>query len=530
MRNSLYSVTFDEALEAVGGQGRYQFQLLVLATAFSSAISATLKGLDFMMSDEARKEGFGEGNSWEFEPVRNLFFLGMAFGSLLFGLLVDLIGRRKCLQIAVFLAMVSTAIISASLNTLTILLMAPLSGCSVIGSLVSMLLAVVEVTDSRYRLRSCTVVIRVIVTGYSVLGLVGVFLLKWRVLWMIAAVCWACCLPLTQYLLESPRYLAVVRGKYSQARVVLQQIAAINKKPAFNGMLEGEKVIGYQEPSAHEVPDSTVSNPEMSHKLAFSPITTGIVSVSQGETTHIKRYCYWDLALLGSLRGQCAGCGVLWVCLCCAQCSLVQENEILLQYGAAMVVIVGCWLLLLLAQRIGRLHTLLLAFIFTGISALTGLILANSACHSPLICKLHTVFSASASFAALIGAISAQFIFLLYTIEWFPSAIRSLILATTLTLWASINSLFPLIQSLLVHFELNSVLLSSLALLCACPLLCLLKETLGEDLSDYVQEEQEEMKKPADLSQIEVRNPSPSGTPQRLGNPFSFEPINEEHF
>jgi len=529
MRNSLYSVAFDEALEAVGGHDRYQFQLLLLALVFSSAIGATLQSLDFMTLDEAQKEGFGEGNPWEFEPVKDLFFLGMACGALLFGVLVDLMGRRKCLQITVFLAMVSSAVISASLDSILLFLFAPLSGCSVAGSLLSMVLAVVEVTDSLYRLRTFAVVIRAVVVSYSVLGLVGLLLLKWRVLWMVAALFWACCLPLTQYLLESPRYLAVVIGKYSQARVVLQEIAAINQKPAFNGMLEGEKVIGYQEPSAQEVPDSTVSNPDVSRKLAFSPITTGIVSVSQGETTHVKRYFYWDLAVLGSVRAHCGGCGVLWVCLTCAQCSLVQGNERLLEYGAAVGVVVGCWGLLLLAQRIGRVHTMLLAFIFTGISALTGLILTNSACHSPLICKLHTVFSISASFAALIGAFSAQCIFLLYTIERFPSAIRSLILATALALWAAINSLFPFVQSLLVNFGLNAVLLSSLVLLCACPLLCLLRETLGEDLSDYVQEEQEEMKKPADLSQIEVRNPSPLGTPQRQGNPFSFEPINEEH-
>ena len=529
MRNSLYSVTLDEALEVVGGHHPYQLQLITQATLFSAAIGITLKSVDFMTSKEAEMNSFGKGNEGEFGPVKELFSLGITLGAVLFGVLVDLIGRRKSLQIAVFLAMISTAVTSASLSSAFLYLSTPLCGFTTAGVFLSTLLSMVEVTDSHYRLRSPAVAVTAIIISYSGLSLLAVFLLQWRTLWMIAAVSWACCLPLTQNVLESPRYLAVIIGKYSQTRAILQEITTINHKSRFTGMLEGEKVIGYQEPSAQDAPENTVSNPDTSNKLAFAPITAGIVSVSQAENTHIKRYFYWHLVLLASLRGNFVGCAVVWMCLSFAECSLVKENERIIEYGGAAGATIGIWLLLLLAQRLGRLHTLLITFIFTGISSLTGLILANHVCSSLITCTLNAIISSSALFVALTGAISAQCILLLYTTERFPSAIRSLILAFYMALWAAISFICPLFQSVLKKFELSPVLLSGLTLLCVCPLLCLLEETLGEEQSDYLQEEQEEMKKPADLSQIDVRNNSPLGTPERHGNPFSFEPINEEH-
>jgi len=36
-------------------------------------------------------------------------------------------------------------------------------------------------------------------------------------------------------------------GKFHEARKALRHIAAVNKKPYFRGMLEGETLIGYAE-------------------------------------------------------------------------------------------------------------------------------------------------------------------------------------------------------------------------------------------------------------------------------------------
>ena len=520
MRNSIYAVTVDEALETVGGEHDYQLQVVTVGAVVTVAVGGTLRAVEYMNSDQTLAERFVEETEGTIGPVIWPFFLGLTLGSIFFGIFVDLIGRRKSLQVTCFGMLLGSTTASASLNNYFLYVSVPLCGFCLAGVFLSMLLTVVEVTLGKYRVRSPVILLSAVLAGYSASSFLSLFLPKWRLQWLLCAAMWACCQPLIQSLLESPRYLAAIRGKYGQARLILQHISEINRKSRFNDMLEGEKVIGYQEPSG---PDNLSSSPDVSSKFAFAPITAGITGVSQAELTHMKRYFYWHLLALNSVRGNFVGIWVMWVSVGFVQYTTVQGSERVLEYGGGVGVGVCLWLSLLVAQRLGRLQTLLITFITTSFTSIISSLLLSFTCQTPTICHLTAVLSYSITFISLAGIESAVCILLIYTLELFPSAVRSPCLSVYMTTCGLICLLFPFLTPSLQSIHFKPELLSGLVLLCMSPIICIFTDTLGEDQSDYVQEEQEEMKKPVDLSQVDIQR-----SPQPPGNPFPFEPINEE--
>jgi MFS family permease len=470
-------------------------------------------------------EGFGDGNAKEVKSAFGLILLGILIGALLFGLLLDYFGRKRCLFLSCFSLTVSTTVLSASVSNSFLYIALPLCGCALSGVCLSALLAMVEVTTGHYRVSSPAVLLSAVVSSYSGLGLVTTFAQQWRLLWMIAAVIWVCGYALAGNVLESPRYLAVVRGKYGQAREVLQKIAEINHNPAFVDMFEGEKVIGYIEGS-QKSPNKLPPSPE-SPRFSFSPITTGITSVSQAETIHIQRYFYWHLFYFRSLRSPFLSCLSLCTCLFLSQFSIISENQEIFNYGQALGIVLSLWLLLLLSQRIGRTYSLLVAVGVAGVCCLFGIVLTANTCQSTRICSINKVFATVVFSTGLASITSAHCILLIYTIELFPSAIRILCLAAVLACYGALALVYPFFQGLLAHTRIRPVLISCFSLLLAAAILCFLKDTLGEDTTDYLLEEQEEMGKPADLSQIEVRTLPTLSSPKPT-NPFAFQPFNEE--
>lgn len=521
MRNSIYSVTLDEALEAVGSHHRYQQWVVGVGGAVGVGVGVTLRAVDYIGKREVEYEGFGDGYVQEVKSPLGLVLMGILIGALLFGLLLDYFGRRKCLFLSCFSLTVSTTVLSASVSESFLYIALPLCGCGVSGVLLSALLAMIEVTTGLYRVHSPAVLLSTVVVSYSGLGLVSTFVQQWRLLWMISAGIWVCGYALVGNVLESPRYLAVVRGKYGQARETLQEIAEINHKPAFLDMLEGEKVIGYVEGS-QKPPTKLPSTPE-APRFSFSPITTGITSVSQAESTHIQRYFYWHLLYFRSLRSHFLSSLSLCICLSLSELSLMSANQEVLGYGQGLETVLSLWLLFFLSQHIGRTYTILVAVVVAGVCCLFATVLTANTCQSTRVCSVNKVFTAVVLSTGLACVTSAYCVLLIYVIELFPSAIRSLCLAVILACYSTLALVFPYFQGLLVH----PILISCISLLFAAVILCFLKDTLGEDRGDYLVEEQEEMGKPADLSQIEVRT-LPTITSPKPTNPFAFQPFNEE--
>jgi MFS family permease len=102
MRNSIYSVTLDEALEVVGGHHRYQQRVVGVGGAVGVGVGVTLRAVDYMGKGGVEYEGFGDGNAKEVKSAFGLILLGILIGALLFGLLLDYFGRKRCLFLSCF--------------------------------------------------------------------------------------------------------------------------------------------------------------------------------------------------------------------------------------------------------------------------------------------------------------------------------------------------------------------------------------------------------------------------------------------
>ena len=98
---------------------------------------------------------------------------------------------------------------------------------------------------------------------------------------------------------ESPRYLAACMGKFHEARKALRHIAAVNKKPYFRGMLEGETLIGYAEEQQLPEPDekNDVSTGSLRGEFSYIPTMAGYVSVSEADSKDKINYSYIHLCM-----------------------------------------------------------------------------------------------------------------------------------------------------------------------------------------------------------------------------------------
>jgi hypothetical protein len=84
-----------------------------------------------------------------------------------------------------------------------------------------------------------------------------------------------------------------------------------NKKVKFQGLLEGEKVIGY-----HEGTQSTASTlPEKKSLFSYVNAASGIIGVSEAELKNVKAYSFADLCKAESIRGLWIVSMLIWFCL-----------------------------------------------------------------------------------------------------------------------------------------------------------------------------------------------------------------------
>ena len=537
MRNSIYSITLEEALAAVGGHHKYQKRVAASCCVLYFALGVTVRSL-FLLATPSSEDPPGQlpassdtPSDWvasypHLSLIPSLYFLGVATGSIVFSSLADVLGRRLTLTASCYIALLSAAVFSSSVSPTYGCVSIPVCGLACAGVMIAGYLSLVEVTDEEMRTRGPGVLLGAGLVGYAIAGVVAFLSPNWRLLWMIAGLSWTGCLPAIPAILESPRYFAAVRGKYGQARIVLQRICDINRTPKFNDTLEGEKVIGYHDPAlSHETPESMSSSPDASGKLGFVPITTGITSVSQTETTHVKTYCHWHLLLLDSIRGNFVCCFVLWLCLNFSIASLCASSGQVGNLGGVLCAAGALWFAVTLAEKIGRLHTILVGFVVSCIFCVLSTIFSAFSCKSDVSCRVNVVLAIVTFYGAWALSQAGVFSLLLYVSELFPTAIHSLTLGAFFAASGLLFAVFPYVGGVFEAAAINAVLVSGLLLLCLCPLLCLMKETLGEERNDYVQEEKEEMKKPAELSQIEIRNVSNS--PKATASPFQFSPINE---
>lgn len=562
MRNSIYSITLDEALTAVGGHHKYQWQSLVLCvflcfTAGVSAYSVTFfmekpglkcegEACDECVSPVVEGETYATpatewsmicGRAYMQNALAILYLSGAAFGAMLLSGFEHSLGRRKSLHISVFGGVLTGIAITGAPYWQLLILALPWKGASDLSLVIIPALLVVETTDGVYRNWCLTGLFAAASTGFITAYFVGTFLPYWRFLSLFATFMYCFCFPVTTQVHESPRYLSAIKGKYLQARLQLQHIATVNQKPAFNDMLEGEKVIGYQQES-EDAHLSNSSTRDATGKLVFVPITKGIVSVSQGETRSVKRYRHWHLLTLGSCRGQFVVGVVTWASL-----SLTYRSLWEVPGDGIPVVVAGMWLadLLFLAgsgylvSHIGRLGISITYLAIGGLCTILTVAFISPNCHPEGLCQVERVIETLLLHTGRFCVKAEAYVLALYTLESFPTNVRLLAIGQYGALSALIWLLFPFIDKGLQAGKVSILLLCGVGELICSIISCLLSDVDVDELPDYVEEEKSEMSKPAELSQIEIQPSASEETSRRLKSTEphievpTFQPIPEEH-
>jgi hypothetical protein len=322
---------------------------------------------------------------------------------------------------------------------------------------------------------------------------------QWRIHMVVIGVANLIWVPFVFRFYESPRFLASNQGKYSKARYVINCIAQYNNKQPFTEMLEGEKVIGYQEPNTSFHPSDSTSS---SSKYSFVPISNGIISVTESESKDVKRYSCCHLVALQSLRRTFIIMSFLWFVLSFSYYGVVFSiphytgNQQLNGAVMAFAETLSCIIVALLLNRIGRQLGFVINYSVAGVCCLMALAFIHSSCSTELICTTNHIIQLILLSLARFSIASVRMISYIYAVECFPTSVRSLVFGV-LGLISLVGSLLcPVIIEVGTVIQIHPLFFIGLLLVGSSFASCLLHETLGKTMEDYVEEEKEVMRNP----------------------------------
>lgn len=524
MRNSIYSVTVDEALEVVGGHHRYQ-QILVLCMSFCWFVASIYFALVLNLisaQEDACDQHPTLNSDWNLCRNHNEmlsymligYFSSSCAGVIVLGAAAHYYGKRLMLIICSCFGTLLAFV--AAVSPMPEVLLGAVCGLSALEIVMIMIsfLMVIEVVDPIYRnLYSIPFTISGIL-GYVVGYLMGNLVEEWRIGFAVLSCVSFLSVFICIWPFESPRQLACM-GKYTMARVVLQSIAQKNERPAFTEMLEGEKLLGYQEPSREEVfpiPGSPSESTNItSKKLAYVTISQGIVSVCQTEIHSIQRLSYIDLLRLNSLRMNNIGMNTLCYSLGLAysQSSVHISKMIDEPFFLGLLIksfeLIAAVIALYIVNRFTRQITLIINLGMIDTALFITLTFSASQCDTESICNLNHMLQTILSVGTRIMVSSALAICILYSCELMPSSVRTIGLSSNLFCLGLGGMLYVGFYEFCKEvLKVNSLLIAGLMIGICCFIICAYTETGMRILSDYAEEEKEEMSRPADVSQIEI--------------------------
>jgi hypothetical protein len=511
----------DEALAAVGGHNRYQVAITALASCFALSFGCTFSALWLLITDHARicaETNAGERyeerdwlwNSpcedidvlWRFP---GLYVSGGVIGLVLFACSEAIIGRRRALTVISAIGLVASLGGGIAPRIWLFQAFLPIKGLADICGLVISTLYVTELVDTQYRNWFLSVIALAVYLSCICTNLSWNVLSNYRLIMLISGLLYGFQVLFVRKLIESPRYQAAILGKYSQARSSLLSISSFNRMPAFNYMLEGEKVIGLQEePEAPVNINSKSSTLDSPGKLVYLRITKDVVSVSQGDILHMKRFTYWDLVKLKPYRRLFFTNLLVWMSLLLLFATLSEQESYEKLRFRIFQWCADCLFLLLTAGHLnytGRLGSSIVYLTAGSLSAVLyhGLRMFHSSASG--LGSFLNVMEVVLIHAARLFAKGEIYILVVYSLEIVPTVLRflafSLFLSVSALLWLMI---------LIFASNMSSILISAsaIAVFFTCILSCFLPDTSQEDLPDYLPEDLEEMQKPTELSQIEV--------------------------
>lgn len=551
MRNSLYSVTLDEALTTVGGHGRYQIHLLIIISGIWMSQALFMMNLPYLLSNpnlncidqECCEEGFkipedsvsNAANEWklfcgkEYKTtlISLAYFIGLGIGTYIISYLANRFGRKIMTITGLILTSVTLFVCAASPSAEFFMVFSLISGIFVGGTTMTSFIYVHEIVDGEYRNVFAGIIFAAWGFGMMLMSLVNWIITQWRIHMIIIGTANILWVPFLFRFYESPRFLASNQGKYSKARYIINCIAQYNQKQPFTEMLEGEKVIGYQETNPRTVASESTST---SSKYSFVPISNGIVSVTESESTVIKRYSCFDLIKLNSLRKVFLVMSFLWFILSFSYYGVVFSiphyigNQQLNGTIMALAETISCISMAFVLNKIGRQLGFVINFGTAGVCCLMALAFINSTSTNGLIQSANHVIQLILLSLARFSIAAVRLISYIYAVECFPTSVRSLVFGV-LGLMSLIGSICcPLIIMLGNIIKIHPLFFIGLLLITGSFFSCLLTETLGKNMEDYVEEEKEEMRNPESSGSIELPQAATLQSTKR-----KFEKLNEEN-
>lgn len=475
MRNSLYSVSIEEALENIGGHGKYQ--KYVFATVFL-AWTAWAGALFTLRYSVIR------GSITDLDEMEYLVYIytGGLLGALAACPLLDLAGRRQVFLASHVLALFSLLLIvfGVTLNVTVFVL-----GLCVGGNLPAGFLLLTEAVEVKYRA----------VFACLLFSSQGLSLLLSSVLssvvesFEVESLCWvlsaAFALLLSVKLQESPRFQAAVQGKYTESRRILSAIAFSNGRPKFTEVLEGEKVIGNQ-----ELADATVQV-RRSRKYTYIHTTDTRITVTSEDLTTEKKTNVFNLCLLKSIRIQVTL--LMLVGLTAALAQEILEEAVQLYHSVGLVTAVA--LLMVLSQGICCL------LVETGTRGFGLLILLGTSSVTSVISISFTsaafaVLELSLLVTSLLSVQCSQVCIFLLTSESLATSVRSC------SFYYLMTGIY--LGKLLFHCipPTNGMLIGGVVSMAGSLLIFYLLDKDTRRMEDYSEEDKSEMSKPAEGSAL----------------------------
>ncbi|CAG9330242.1 unnamed protein product [Blepharisma stoltei] len=557
MRNSLYSVSFEDAIQTIGGHHRYQKLLVALVSGIWAIQAFFIISLKFSLisptlecsvnSDDccktiykiAETSPYNAAREWDLvcddkykiDLINVCFYAGLGIGIFLLSWLANAWGRKPVIFTCLICAAVSLIAACLSVSAEFFMGCCMAIGFFIGGIYMTCLAYLIEAVSIKFRGLYTGAIFVAWGCGMLLMSLFSLLVDSWRIQFIVIAFFDISMTPIVFKFHESPRFLAANRGKYSKARYILNNIAHINSQQPFVEMLEGEKVIGYQEDHSISTSSQPSDSTQSSRKYSFIPISKGIVSVTEAELKNVKHYSYIDLCRLQSVRAEYAIIFMLFFLLGLSDLTDSQlapsylENNYINQSIISAIEILAYAGTVFSLGKMGRQVGLLITFGITGLSLLIALAFSQNKCSTNAFCAINTYVSKLLLSISRLGICGSKLIILIMINEKFPTSIRSLSLGGLGVAIIAASLLYPQTIIFFAKSKMSPMLGIGILMLFGSVISCMVTETKDKPMEDYVEEEKEEMKNPVDISNLEIQPAENNSLNHQNEN---FQQLNEE--
>jgi OCT family organic cation transporter-like MFS transporter 4/5 len=448
------------------------------------------------------------------------YFLGLGIGTYIISYLANRFGRKPVTIVGLIMTSITQFVSTTSTNPEVFMVLTLVSGVFVGGTTMTSFIYIHECVDGEFRNIYAGIIFAAWGLGMAFMSIINWVVSEWRIHFVIIGIANVVWVPFLLRFHESPRFLASNQGRYARARFILNCIASYNKKQPFTEMLEGEKVIGYQEANLNNPHNESSSS---ASKYSFVPISQGIVSVTESELKDVKRYTCCDLLRLRSLRKTFSVMMYIWFVLSMSYYGVVfsiphyMGSPHLNGFIMALAETGSSLAMSFLLNRIGRQLAIIINLGGAGVCCLMALAFIHSSTSSQAVSQINKVLQIVLISIARFAIAAVRLISYIYAVECFPTSVRSIVFGV-LGLISLFGSLFsPLVIMLGSIITIHPLFFIGLFLVTASFFACLLGETLGKNMEDYVEEEKEQM-----------RNPSSAEGPIAGSSSRKFQKMNED--